>query len=151
MNQTLKTILNIAVYCAIIFGILYGVPKFLVWKLGTEFPMAAITSGSMWPILKEGDLVFIEAVKSENIKKGDIIVFQNKTNASLTIHRVVLLEETKITTKGDANFREDAPVGYEDVIGRTYDFQGNPLRIPYLGKITMFAGKWRDNIRAQEG
>lgn len=140
-----KHALNIAIYLVIIFGIIFGIPRFLTWKLHTTYPMAAITSGSMWPVLKEGDLVFIEGITREDIKIGDIIVFQNRTNNTLTIHRVVKLGEEKFTTKGDANFSEDMPALYDDVIGRTYNIGGKPLRIPYLGSVTMFASSVRKN------
>lgn len=140
-----KHVLNITIYLTIIFGIIVGLPRFLTWKLHTTYPMAAITSGSMWPVLKEGDLVFIEGVAREDIHIGDIIVFQNRTNNTLTIHRVVKLEEEKLTTKGDANFSEDVPAVYSDVIGRTYNIRGKPLRIPYLGSVTMFASSVKKN------
>jgi len=42
-----KFLLNLAIYLVIVFGILFGMPRFLVWYLHTPYPMAAITSGSM--------------------------------------------------------------------------------------------------------
>ena len=136
----LRSFLNFLVYVVIIVGIVYGLPKFLVWKLKTNYPMAAITSGSMWPALKTGDLVFIKGVQSQaQIQLGDIIVFRNRINSTLTIHRVVKLSETKITTKGDANFSEDTPIEFGDVIGKTLIWRGGPVHIPYLGSVTVFA------------
>ncbi len=136
----LRSFLNLASYVVIILVIVLGLPKFLTWQLKTNYPMAAITSGSMWPVLKQGDLVFIKGVQNrDQIQVGDIIVFQNRANNTLTIHRVIKLEEKKITTKGDANFTEDAPVDYTDVIGETVIFRGKPLRIPFLGSVTVFA------------
>lgn len=140
-----KLILDVLIYFIIIFGIIYGLPKLLVFALDTQFPMAAITSGSMWPVLKEGDLVLIQGVERGEYDVGDIIVFQSRVNNTLTIHRVVKLGENKITTKGDANFGEDAPVDYSDVIGKTFNLRGKPVRIPYLGSITVFASKFRQN------
>src|SRR3989344_2420447 len=104
-----RSIAGWALYLGIIAGIVIGMPKFLAWKLNTSQPMAAITSGSMWPALKQGDLVFIEGVSG----------------------------------KDDANFPEDAPAKYSDVIGKTYNPFGKPLRIPLMGKITVFASKYR--------
>ena len=144
-NGILKAVLNFAIYFVIIGGIIFGLPKFLSWSLNTNFPMAAITSGSMWPVLKEGDLVFIQGINKEDIEVDDIIVYRNKINNTFTIHRVVKLGEDKITTKGDANFREDAPVDYEDVIGRTLTLRGRAIHIPYLGSITVFASNLRQN------
>lgn len=132
-----------ALSLVIFIGIVVGVPKLLSWALQTPHPMAAITSGSMWPTFKVGSLVFIEGVQAEEIRVGDIVVFRNPENASLTIHRVVRREGDTLTTKGDANFKEDVPVKVGDVVGRTLTAFDKPVRIPYLGSLTMFAGKLR--------
>lgn len=148
--RVMSHLVNFAVYVLIVTGIIFGLPKFLVWKLHTTSPMAAITSGSMWPALKEGDLVFIEGITAkENIHVGDIVVFKNRENKTLTIHRVIKITPDKITTQGDANFTADTPVVYEDVIGKTYNFRGKPLHIPYLGSVTMFASKLKNNEKTQ--
>ncbi len=143
--RVMSHLVNLAVYVLIVAGIVFGLPNFLVWKLHTTYPMAAITSGSMWPVLKEGDLVFIEGVGATDIRVGDIIVYQNTTNHTLTIHRVTKLLPDMLTTKGDANFSEDLPVLYSNVIGRTYNIFGKPLHIHYLGSITEFANSIRQH------
>jgi len=135
----MRFILNTAVYIGIVAGLLFGLPRFLTWYLETPYPMAAITSGSMWPALHEGDLVFIEGIKKEEIREGDVVVWRNPNG--FTIHRVVRLDEDTFVTKGDANFNEDSPVRYEDVIGRTYQVFGKNARIPYFGMITVYANK----------
>lgn len=53
------------------------------------------------------------------------------------------LDEEKLTTKGDANFDEDPPVAYDSVVGRTLTAFRKPIRIPYLGSITVFASNLR--------
>jgi len=129
---------------AMVLAIVIGVPKLLSWGLHTSFPMAAITSGSMWPDLKIGDLVFIQGIAKEQIKIGDIIVFRNEENNTFTIHRVVKLGTDTLTTKGDANFKEDIPVQYSAVVGRTLNLVKNkPFHLPYLGSVTVFASNLR--------
>lgn len=136
-----------AISVGIVLAIVIGVPKLLSWSLHTPFPMAAITSGSMWPALKTGDLVFIQGVAREQIAIGDIIVFRNESNNTFTIHRVVKLDPDRLTTKGDANFENDLPVPYSTVIGRTFNlFKNKPLHLPYLGSVTVFAS----NLRTHE-
>ncbi len=143
-----KHVLNILIYFAIVFGVLYGLPKFLVWSLKTTYPMAAITSGSMWPVLKEGDLVFIHGqIKKEDLRLGDIIVYSNKINNTLTIHRIARFNLDTLVTKGDANFTEDLPVPYTSVIGRAVTMFNGPIRIPHLGLITMFVNGLRTNAK----
>ncbi len=139
MRRTFSFLLNLAVYVGIIAGVLFGMPRFLLWYLHTPYPMAAITSGSMWPVLHTGDLAFIEGVGKGDLRVGDIVVWKN--SQGFTIHRVVRLEEDRLVTKGDANFTEDDPVKYEDVIGRLHQVWGRNARIPQLGLITMYASQ----------
>lgn len=138
-----KLFWNLFFYFVIIGGIVFGLPRILIWALDTPYPMAAITSGSMWPALKQGDLVLVKGVDSpEDLEVGEIIVFKNRTNNTLTIHRIVKIGD-KITTKGDANFNEDVPVNFSDVVGETLNFRGKPIRIPKLGAVTIFVGSVR--------
>lgn len=140
MNQLLKTILGWLAYFLILFALIYGIPKAMSAVLQTPYPMAAITSGSMWPALKTGDLVLIKGVKGkEDMKIGDIIVYRNEKG--FTIHRVIKLNDETVITKGDANNISDAPVKYGEIIGKTVSFDSKPFRIPYLGKISFLLNK----------
>ena len=135
-----RNILGWIVYLVLIMVIVVGVPKFLSWYLDTNSPMAAITSGSMWPVLKQGDLVFIKGVYGKNdIAIGDIVVYKNETNNTLTIHRVTEMLDDTLITKGDANFTSDEPATYSDVMGKTFNIGSKPARIPWMGNITMYA------------
>lgn len=136
----MKLILNIIIYVAIVGGLVFGLPRFLSWVLKTPYPMAAITSGSMWPALNEGDLVFIQGqVPLEKLQVDDIIVWRGANGQGFTIHRIARLNGSEIITKGDANFSEDQPIQYDQVVGRTLNFRGGPVSIPYLGSITVMA------------
>jgi signal peptidase I len=136
--------INVVIYIAIVAVLVFGLPRFLSSTLQTPYPMAAITSGSMWPALKEGDLVFIQGnITKEELTAGDIVVYRNQGNNTLTIHRIVKLGEETFVTKGDANFSEDAPARYEDLVGRTLTFFGRSVHVPYLGSITVFASNLR--------
>ena len=134
-----RSTINIVTYIVIVGVVVVGLPKFLSWSLNTPYPMAAITSGSMWPILKEGDLVFIQGVSRSELKVGDIIVYRNADGAGFTIHRITKLKEDTLITKGDANFMDDSPVKYENVVGRSYQIFGKYARLPYLGFVTVYA------------
>lgn len=137
-RRVFKFAKSLAIYAVITGVIVVGMPKALSSVLNTPFPMAAITSGSMWPELKVGSLVFIEGIDGRDAEIGDIVVFSNENN-TFTIHRVTKLGENTLTTKGDANFGADEPIAYEDVIGRTVTAFGGPLSIPYIGSVTVFA------------
>lgn len=143
MNRALRFISNLLIYVLIIGGVVYGLPKFLVWFLDTPYPLAAITSGSMWPVLNEGDLVFIRGVKKFDLRVGDIIVYRQLSSdgqeRGFVIHRIAKLEDARLVTKGDANFDPDPPISYDQVVGRSVSWGGRILHLPYLGSITVFA------------
>lgn len=137
IKRFLKKVRGVILYVLVVAVLVYGLPKILSWVLQTEYPMAAITSNSMWPVLKKGDLVLISGVNKEEIAVGDIVVFFNE-NWAFTIHRVVELGEEKLVTKGDANAVRDTAVRYEKVAGRLL------TRVPKLGFISMLAGRRED-------
>lgn len=140
LNKTVKSIFGWILYLAILAGLVYGIPKALAFFLETDYPMASITSGSMWPSLKKGDLILIKGVgDKEEIGINDIIVYQNPKG--FTIHRIIKMEEKTLTTKGDANNVEDLPVEYEKVIGKIFTINDKPLRIPFLGSVSALVNK----------
>ena len=125
--------------------LIFALPKLLSLGLRTPTPMAAITSGSMWPVLRQGDLIFIQGIGAKDLKIGDVVVYRNQINDTFTIHRIAKLEKEFITTKGDANFQEDPPVKYDNVVGRAVSVFKKPLRIPYIGSITVFASNFKNS------
>jgi signal peptidase len=134
-KSAIRIIMEWILYLVLLAVLVWGVPKALSYELKTPYPMASITSGSMWPNLKQGDMVFIKGVSSKNeINVGDIVVYKNPMG--FTIHRVIQKNASTIITKGDANNVDDAPVKYEDLVGKTLAYRGNTLRIPYLGQIS---------------
>lgn len=142
LGKATKAIIDVVIYVVIVGGIVYGLPRFLSWYLHTPYPMAAITSGSMWPVLKEGDLVFIHGgMKKEDLHVGDVVVWRDPNGTSFVIHRIVELGTNTLTTKGDANFTNDSPVPYANVVGRAVVLWGGVFHVPYLGSVTTYASK----------
>lgn len=139
-KKAIKKTISWVIYIVVLICLIYGIPKGLAYLLETEYPMASITSSSMWPALKRGDLVFIKGVdKKEEIKEGDIIVYRN--SIGFTIHRVVKTNEKTVITKGDANNISDSPIRYEEIIGKTLTLNQKPVRIPLLGKVSILVNK----------
>jgi signal peptidase len=104
--------------------------------LRTTTPWIAVASGSMSPALNVGDLVIIQGVPPNQIKVGDIIVFDSPPSPYPTIHRVIRVQnqsqnKTSFVTKGDVNVDEDAPVAEDLVHGRVI------YRIPILGYLAL--------------
>lgn len=139
-KKFLKSFIGWVLYLGFLAGLIYGIPKGLSYALRTEYPMASITSGSMWPALKRGDLILVKGINDkEEIKEGDIIVYKNPKG--FTIHRVIKLNEDTLVTKGDANNVKDKPVKYEDVIGKLLTSNGKPVRIPFLGSVSLLINR----------
>ena len=140
-GSALKSLIGWVVYLLILVGLVVGTPKALSYILKTEYPMAAITSGSMWPALKKGDMVLIKGIYGKDeFGVGDIVVYKNLQG--FTIHRVEEKLANTVITKGDANTTLDTPVKYEDIIGKTVEFRGKPFRIPFLGNVSIILSKW---------
>ena len=97
--------------------------------VGNKLPMpfgygaAVVLSGSMEPALSKGDLILVKAGTS--LEVGDVVVYQE--GSSLVVHRVVQRTEDTVTTRGDANNVEDAPVPLASVKGEVVG------SAPYLG------------------
>jgi signal peptidase len=140
MKKIIKEIIGWILYVAFLLALVYGIPKGLAYVLKTDYPMASITSGSMWPALKRGDLILIKGVGGkEEIEIGDIVVYKNPQG--FTIHRVIQMREDTFITKGDANNVQDNPVRYEELVGKPVTFNDKTFRIPLLGKINIFVNK----------
>ena len=141
----LGTVGTLGLYAVFIVGSIYLAPRALARALGTDHPVAAISSQSMYPALKRGDMVLMEAVdKPEDLEVGDIISFENEDDNHLLIHRIVMIDGDEITTKGDARLDEDPPIDFGQVIGRAVTVRGRLAKIPYLGNLTILFGSTSD-------
>lgn len=140
-NKIVKTILETVLYVIIVIVLMFGIPRAMSYALKTPYPMATITSESMWPALKKNDMVFITKVEKGDLMIGDIIVYKNERG--FTIHRITSIETETLTTKGDANNISDKPIGYDEIIGRTVNYGNSPFKIPYIGSITIWAAGLR--------
>ncbi|MET1159971.1 MAG: signal peptidase I [Thermoprotei archaeon] len=122
----------------------------LVFLTGSSSPIAVVRGYSMYPLLREGDLVFAYKPPPYAIREGDIIIYRSVRGA-LIIHRVV---EVKViddkyyyVTKGDNNslpdymeFTGPGKVGipYDRVEGVVLSIGGYAFKIPYLGYLSIW-------------
>ena len=148
-----RNVLEALVLLLLVLMIL-SIPTMLKIALRTPIPLATVESSSMIPTLNIGDVVIIVGVGPEDIKVGDIIVYNkvslmpSKKSAILPlktpiIHRVIgiVKVEDKVffITKGDANIAKDSwYVPPEGVLGKAVMINGYPLRIPYVGYFSLF-------------
>ncbi|NPA84390.1 MAG: signal peptidase I [Crenarchaeota archaeon] len=129
----------------------------LKFVLNTGVPLAAVASGSMLPTLERGDLVVVRGAGPEDIKVGDIVVYQS-CQGPLIIHRVIKIvkmdNEYYYVTKGDNNPDSDFFLGqfvdcrtgrplpgipYSRVEGVVVSAWGHVLKVPYLGYVALLA------------
>lgn len=121
-----------------VVGAIYAIPQVLTRTLNSEHPTLTVISQSMYPALNRGDLILVRAVSREEIQVGTVIVFRHESG--LAVHRVVRLDDETLTTRGDANPKEDQPITYDDVIGRVPTIGDSLVKIPLIGRISLLAG-----------
>jgi signal peptidase I len=121
-------------YFAVIFLITFTLSTGLKKYFGTEYPLAAIVSNSMWPAIKEGDIVLIRGVDAKSdVNLGDVVVY--RTEDAYIIHRVIAKDEDAVITKGDSNEISDDPITYDSIVGKAVTVKNKIFRIPWLGKV----------------
>ena len=135
-----KLILTIIYYFLIcVVSILLVITLFSGNKLGTNFKLFTVQSGSMKPTLNVGDLIIIKEM--DDYYANDIVTFDgNLDNASQMIitHRItrseIMGDKTVYVTKGDYNSVEDlTKIQEKDILGK-YIF-----KIPLIGYVINFA------------
>ncbi len=100
-----------------------------------EYGILVIGSGSMTGTINKGDAVFFQAYHNQDLKKGDVLIFQ-KDNIKV-VHRIINIEnvngEIRYYTKGDANSNaDDGYVVKDRILGTTL------FRIKYIGYPTLW-------------
>lgn len=118
--------------CLILAGLVIGINVYLVNARGTghnQMPMpfgygvANVLSGSMEPTFSKGALLLVKQKKEPEV--GDIAVYQ--TENRLVVHRIIRIDDDRVTTQGDANNVADAPVPRAEIKGVVAGW------IPHLG------------------
>ncbi|MDR2623561.1 MAG: signal peptidase I [Methanobrevibacter sp.] len=113
-----------------------------------------VISGSMEPVLYRGDIVGIEKTDflglhefdPNDVKVGDIVVYNGKWFPGPIIHRVISINETNgektFTIKGDNKFTNPVPDPYpvkpEQIVARVITIENHPFIIPKIGYITIY-------------
>ncbi|VVB94801.1 Peptidase S24-like protein [uncultured archaeon] len=101
---------------------------------------AIVTSGSMEPTFKKGDLVFMQDILLQP-KVGDIIIFPDPqknivANKPVTVtHRIIDMKGDIIRTKGDNNPNADNwKINKKDVIGKAFVIGSKPVVLKDFGR-----------------
>ena len=127
--STVRTVVRLSVLTSIA-GLLFwaAAPTALGWRA------ALITSGSMEPGIRAGDLVMLVPIDADAVSrsslKGAVVQVNNPVRpGQLLVHRVVGKDpKGALITKGDANANRDyAPVQPSQVLGVAR------IRVPFVG------------------
>lgn len=104
----------------------------------TSYDGYYVTSVSMEPAIKKGDLIFVKEVAFEEVEVGDVLTFTREGSEKWFSHRVVKIDnvEKSFKTKGDNNTVED-PIytSYDEVVGRV------EKKFPIIGYVPMLLEK----------
>jgi len=74
---------------------------------------------SMRPVFRPGDGLVIKPYRRGRIRVGDVVVFRPQGERHQVVHRVVSIDSSGISTKGDGNEKEDAcKIHSADIVGR---------------------------------
>jgi signal peptidase len=93
---------------------------------------AVITSDSMSPTFKKGDMILMTEYKDVGI--GDIIMFDAPDEPFPVVHRVSNIVDENISTKGDFNYKEDLwTINNSVVYGEAVTISGNPVILKGVG------------------
>lgn len=103
-----------------------------------------VTSGSMSPLIRTGDVVLVGEHDGEDLAPGTVVTFRDASREGrLVTHRIeAVSDDGSYTTRGDANPTPDAaPVRPEDVVGvgrLLVPLIGTPLTWLHGGDLPLF-------------
>ena len=120
-KNPIKIIIDIITYSLIIIIGIYLVlsiyNKYITKNQATligKYYLFQIATGSMEHELVPGDYIIVE--KTTDFKVGDIVTYIE--DGYYITHRISEINETSITTKGDANTTIDKPISKDKIIGK---------------------------------
>ncbi len=137
-NEVAKTALILALVVGGEYALFFGLRA----AFRTEYlPFHPVSSESMVPTLKVGDLIMVTGTEPKNVEVGQIIVFHNPRNHDmLIVHRVIRITQKDgifyFETKGDNNPSADNWSPYPGVPERL--LVGVVIStIPYVGYVIL--------------
>jgi signal peptidase len=131
--------LSISAFCLLV---IFGVFQASRIALDTDVPYVVAEGISMYPNINNGDIVVIRGIEAEDVKVGDVIIFNVPQELKEELpprvtHRVIDIKSTQVglvfRTKGDNAPMDSWEVHEERVLGRMV------MRIPYVGMFILLA------------
>ncbi len=132
MSKIIKIVIEILSWLFIIFfaGLII-LTTISNTNIAGGYKLFLVQSGSMEPSIMTGDIVVIN--RQKNYFVNDSVTFKDSQNRVVT-HRIVNIDQEKISTKGDANRTDDPEIINQNMIlGKVL------LVLPKLGYVVAFA------------
>ncbi len=95
-------------------------------------------SDSMRPVLRAGDVVWLQRIAATEARRGDVVAFQHPQRDTVVLHRVERIRRDRLgrlafTTRGDANNEPESwAIAADGRIGR---YAG--VRVPAVGRLVL--------------
>ena len=96
------------------------------WSQTNKHHFIPITGNSMWPLIRDGDQIFVRHGNS-HLRRGDIVLFRQNTR--LLAHRIIRLDTDRVITKGDNNRHVDPPLNANEILGRVMSIKRGTWQI----------------------
>lgn len=99
---------------------------------------------SMYPIIQNGDICRFIRCDISQIKRGDIVLFQNDAN-HLLCHRFIKSQiqnnQVEYVFKGDTNYGQDEPIHEKRIIGKLVYIKKGKVNISATNIFLLLFGK----------
>lgn len=129
----IKKIVHYLACITYIFIIIYAL---ICAPIVLKYKPVVVLSGSMEPTIKTGSIIYYKWIEPELLKKNDIITFNNQ-GKNYVSHRIVSIDDSSVTTKGDANDVPDGKkVNFENIRGKVAN-----TTIPFVGYFVRIVNK----------
>jgi len=121
-KMTIRIIFRVIIEWVICFGIAIVIAilinKFLIFKV-------SVPTGSMIPTINEEDQLFVSRIYNyDNIKRGEILVFESEEKKTTLIKRVIGLPGDTVDIKSGVVYVNGDEI-QEDYVKNNDDFTGN--------------------------
>lgn len=120
IEKIVKTIFNILIIFMVFIVIIVSYNFIQINVLKKQYSnflgytIFEVSTGSMSGTIEINDVILVKI--TQDVKKDDIITFFNKDE--IITHRLIVENNDKLVTKGDANTARDIAINRSDVIGK---------------------------------
>ena len=120
IEKIVKTIFNILIIFMVFLVIIVSYNFIQINVLKKQYSnflgytIFEVSTGSMSGTIEINDVILVKI--TQDVKKDDIITFFNKDE--IITHRLIVENNDKLVTKGDANTARDIAINRSDVIGK---------------------------------